>query len=181
MHGRRLRNEGIAAWPRMSQPSTTSAVSRLSVSSTTSGVGARGWVRARFGVDLPSVRRRGAQGWRALQAIQCPRPLANRALARWGSAGRSESAASTQGTRFDPQKAGRLFAGYSVSVFRGRRLDLDVLPAAVRRCAWLANSTPKRHRPHNAGLGALNFCLIKHLHDRAGEKHYRCEAGLRGH
>ena len=181
MHGRRLRNEGIAAWPRMSQPLATSAVSRLSVSSTTNGVGARGWARARFGVDLPSVRRRGAQGWRALQAIQCPRPLANRALARWGSAGRSESAASTQGTRFDPQKAGRLFAGYSVSVFRGRRLDLDVLPAAVRRCALLANSTPKRHRPHNAGLGALNFCLIKHLHDRAGEKDYRCEAEPCGH
>lgn len=165
----------------MSQPSATSAGSRLSVSSTTSGVGARGWARARFGVDLPSVRRRGAQGWRALHATQCQRLLANRGLARWGSAGRFESAASTQGTRFDPQKAGRLFAGYSVSVFRGRRLDLGVSPAAVHHCAWPANSTPKRHRPHSAGVCALNFCLIKHLHDHAGEKHYRCEGEPRGH
>jgi hypothetical protein len=71
-------------------------------------------------------------------------------------------------------------AGYSVWVFRGRRLDLDAGPATLRNCAGFAGSTPKRHRPHSAIVRALNFCLIKHLHDRAGEKHYRCEAKPRG-
>ena len=46
---------------------------------------------------------------------------------------------------------------YSVSVFRGRRLDFDVAPAALRVGAWLAGSTPKRHRPHSASGSALNF------------------------
>jgi hypothetical protein len=79
---------------------------------------------------------------------------------------------------------GQLQAGYSVSVFRGCRLDLGTCSATLRNCAGFAAG-----RQSGIDLTAwswvfdgsgLNFCLIKHLHDRAGEKHYRCEARPRG-
>ncbi|MDP9897787.1 hypothetical protein J2W36_000020 [Variovorax ginsengisoli] len=83
-------------------------------------------------------------------------------------------------TRFDPPVAVRLPAGYSVSVFRGRRLDWGTRFCHFALERGVCNGVPKRHRPHRAFDRALNFCLIKHLQERTGEKHYRCEAGVRG-
>lgn len=172
MHGRRFAKRGgiaantPAAWPPRERGRPLS-----SVSSTAAGEGAHGWGRARDGVESPWMSWRIAQGWRALRIIPCRRPLAS------AGAGKFESAASTQVGSL--RSAGSLEpAGwYSVSVFRGRRLGWGVLSATLRFSAGFADSAPKRHRPHSAFGGALNFCLIKHLQDRAGEKHYRCEAG----
>ena len=44
-------------------------------------------------------------------------------------------------TRFDPPAAWSLPAGYSVSVFRGRRLDLCAWPATLRSSAGFAGSS----------------------------------------
>ena len=46
-------------------------------------------------------------------------------------------------TRFDPPAAWSLPAGYSVSVFRGRRLDLCAWPATLRSSAGFAGSSTK--------------------------------------
>jgi 23S rRNA pseudouridine955/2504/2580 synthase len=79
---------------------------------------------------------------------------------------------------------GQLQAGYSVSVFRGCRLDLGTCSATLRNCAGFAagrqSGIDLTAPPWVFDGSGLNFCLIKHLHDRAGEKHYRCEARPRG-
>lgn len=151
-----------------------------SLSSTAAGVVvARGRVRARGGVDGLPRDQPVAQGWRAPLAIRCRGPLA---VARSVCAGSDESAAAStlERTRFDPPAAWELPAGYSVSVFRGRRLDWGASAATLRSSAGFAVSVPQRHRPRSAFGGALNFCLIKHLQNRAGEKYYRCEARAHG-
>ena len=151
-----------------------------SLSSTAAGVVvARGWVRARGDVDGPLRGQPVAQGRRAPRVTRCRGPLAT---ARSVCAGSDESAAAStlERTRFDPPAAWKRPAGYSVSVFRGRRLDWGAMAATWRSSAGFAVSAPERHRPHSALDSALNFCLIKHLQDHAGEKYYRCEAAAHG-
>ena len=73
--------------------------------------------------------RRGGARCKRFRAVE-RRPL-------WLEPGRAAKAHLNQqhqhkGTRFDPPAAWSLPAGYSVSVFRGRRLDWGVLPATLR-------------------------------------------------
>jgi hypothetical protein len=169
---------GIAAIPTLCAERRASAGGRPSVSSMTVEVGAHGWARARCGVDAPRC------GWRAAQQalrgpleIRCRGPLAT---ARWANEGIFESAASTQenslrsADSLEPVGWGipyRCFVGVGLTC--APSLPLCALARGLQARA------PKRHRPSSASDGALNFCLIKHLQDRAGEKHYRCEAAAR--
>ena len=170
MHGRRLRNEGELPLCQVVVAGARAQTAVSGVSPRTARMGGRGWVRARGGVEWSSFRRPIAQGWRALRAIPCRMPLAA------ASAGTYESAASTQVNSLRSAGRWKPAGWYSVSVFRGRRLDSGACSATLRMRAGFADGAPKRHRPHSGPRRALNFCLIKHLQDRTGEKHYRCEA-----
>ena len=180
MHGRRPRNQGIAAWPRMLPLPRRARTGFSSVSSRRQP----GWGRvdgrepdsvlvgylfdSRLRNDDARCRRlNGRSHWRKpVQAHSNQQHQHNKGLASIR------------------RQLGSCRLGYSVSVFRGCRLDLGALSATLRDCAGFAarrqSGIDLPAPPWVFDGSGLNFCLIKHLHDRAGEKHYRCEARARG-